>query len=59
MEYFTPQERRRRLAAEHRMAAVEYMDEVTAVGPDRSTRPPGAAAAHDQARDGLTRKETP
>lgn len=57
MPYLTPHQLRQLRAAEHRMAAVEYMDEVTAVWPDRSTRPPGAAAAHDQARDGLTRKE--
>lgn len=58
MQYLTPQERRRQQAAARRLDAVELMDDITAVWPDRSTRPPGAAAAHDTAAADLTRKET-
>lgn len=63
--YLTPQERRRRQAAARtiplpRLDAVELMDQITGAWPDPSSRPPGAAAAHDTAAAKLVaEKENP
>jgi hypothetical protein len=54
MPYLTRHQLRNLRAAERRADAVQLMDDIRDTWPDPKTRPPGAAAAHDNAAESLS-----